>query len=76
MLNTIITDGIRSINSSVNGMINVNILHYSCSVLYLMGFGCLGHKASSMEVDEQPGGERLLLCPAHPGQGDGGRIAP
>lgn len=27
---------------------------------YLMGFRSLGHKASSMEVDQQPGGGRVL----------------
>lgn len=39
-----------------------------------MRFGSLGHKAPSVEVDEQPGGEGLLLHPGELGHRDGGRI--
>lgn len=41
-----------------------------------MRFGSLGHKAASVQVDEQPGGEGLLLHPGELGHRDGGRISP
>lgn len=44
------------------------------SVVYLVRFRSLGHKAPSMEVDEQPGGARLFLYPGQMG-GDGGRLS-
>lgn len=44
------------------------------SVLYLVRLRSLGHKAPSMEVDEQPGGARLFLYPGQMG-GDGGRLS-
>lgn len=44
------------------------------SVVYLVRFRSLGHKAPSMEVDEQPGGARLFLYPGQMGR-DGGRLS-
>lgn len=43
-------------------------------VVYLVRFRSLGHKAPSMEVNEQPGGARLFLYPGQMG-GDGGRLS-
>lgn len=40
-----------------------------------MRFGGLGHEAPSVEVDEQPGGEGLLLHPGELGHRDGGWIS-
>lgn len=49
--------------------------NHSNLFFHLMRFGSLGHKAPSVEVDEQPGGEGLLLHPGELGHGDGGRIS-
>lgn len=43
---------------------------------YLMGSGSLSDKPPSVEVDEQPGRERLLLHPGEAGDRDGRRILP
>jgi len=45
-------------------------------VPYLVGPGRLGHEAAAVEVDEQPGGARLLLHPGQVGRGDGGGVDP
>lgn len=44
--------------------------------LYLMGSGSLSDEPPAVEVDEQPGRERLLLHPGEAGHRDGGRILP
>lgn len=52
----------------------ISAVSHQWSELYLVGSGSLGHKAPSMEVDEQPGGARLLLHPGQMGHGVGGRV--
>lgn len=52
-------------------------LFQNCDLaFYLMGFGSLSDKPPAVEVDEQPGRERLLLHPGEAGHRDGGRILP
>lgn len=41
-----------------------------------MGFGSLSNKPPTVEVNEQPGGARLLLHPGELGHRNGGRILP
>lgn len=41
-----------------------------------MGFGSLSDKPPTVEVNEQPGGARLLLHPGELGHRNGGRILP